>query len=157
MSYFKKPKDVNDLKQQFRRLCLKHHPDKGGNAEDFKTMMNEYEKLLRQTVYKQFEKKRADFEMEMDAQMRDVLDKIIYLSGVTIEIIGNWLWVSGNTYEVRDILKENGFIFAGKKKAWYWKGYKYHKRSRQQFSLDDLRDMFENAEVETKNLKYLDN
>ena len=32
-----------DLKKQFRRLVKELHPDHGGNAEDFKAMMKEYE------------------------------------------------------------------------------------------------------------------
>ena len=28
----------NEINRAFRKLCLKHHPDKGGNAEDFMTL-----------------------------------------------------------------------------------------------------------------------
>lgn len=48
MKYFYNiPATVEELKKQFRALCIKLHPDKGGNAEEFKTMLNEYETILK--------------------------------------------------------------------------------------------------------------
>lgn len=34
-----------DLKKQYRELCKRLHPDHGGNEEDFKEMMAEYERI----------------------------------------------------------------------------------------------------------------
>ncbi len=48
MKYFSNiPATVEELKKQFRALCIKLHPDKGGNAEEFKAMLNEYETILK--------------------------------------------------------------------------------------------------------------
>ena len=48
MKYFTNiPATVEELKKQFRALCIKLHPDKGGNAEEFKAMLNEYETILK--------------------------------------------------------------------------------------------------------------
>ena len=47
--YFNIDKIVSsdDLKKQYRALALELHPDKGGNAEQFKEMGNEYESLFK--------------------------------------------------------------------------------------------------------------
>ena len=48
MKYFKNyPYTVESLKAEFRALCLTMHPDKGGNADEFKAMSAEYYDLLK--------------------------------------------------------------------------------------------------------------
>lgn len=42
MKYFKNITTPEELKKQFRALSIKLHPDRGGNAEDFREMMAEY-------------------------------------------------------------------------------------------------------------------
>ena len=37
----------NELNSKFRRLAIQHHPDKGGNAEEFKAINNAYESAKR--------------------------------------------------------------------------------------------------------------
>ena len=34
---------------------------------------------------------------------------------ITIELIGSWIWVSGDTREIKEKLKEIGFKWASKK------------------------------------------
>ena len=47
MKYFVNyPYTVESLKAEFRALCLTMHPDKGGNADEFKTMSAEYSDIL---------------------------------------------------------------------------------------------------------------
>ena len=48
MKYFVNfPYTAESLKNEFRALSLKLHPDTGGNAEEFKDMMQEYEQIAR--------------------------------------------------------------------------------------------------------------
>jgi len=47
MKYFKNyPYTAESLKAEFRALCLTMHPDKGGNADEFKAMSAEYSDIL---------------------------------------------------------------------------------------------------------------
>lgn len=47
MKYFKNyPYTAESLKAEFRALCLTMHPDKGGNADEFKAMSAEYNDIL---------------------------------------------------------------------------------------------------------------
>lgn len=41
------PADVKELVRAMRRLAMKLHPDRGGNAAEFDQMMQAYERLLR--------------------------------------------------------------------------------------------------------------
>jgi len=54
---------------------------------------------------------------------------------------------------VKEQLKSYGFKFSPNKLAWYWQSGDYHKLSKKQFSLDDLRVMFGSDEVETQRMK----
>lgn len=46
MTYFKNVKSFEDLKNQFRELARKNHPDAGGNAETMKAINQEYDTLF---------------------------------------------------------------------------------------------------------------
>ncbi len=62
----------------------------------------------------------------------------IPLPSITLEIVGNWLWVTGSTYPVRQQLKDAGLFFASKKAAWYYRTEEYKTRGTGE-SLDEIR------------------
>ena len=68
MKYFKNITTPEDLKKQFRTLATKLHPDRGGNAEEFKNMMAEY-----MAISKDFDraKERAQAEAEARRQAEE--------------------------------------------------------------------------------------
>jgi hypothetical protein len=39
------PKTKKEIKKKYRQLCLTHHPDKGGNSQDFINITNSYNNL----------------------------------------------------------------------------------------------------------------
>ena len=61
MKYFNHITTAEEIKKQFRAYCVSMHPDKGGDPEEFKAMMAEYNGII-----KNFEqaKKRAEEEEE---------------------------------------------------------------------------------------------
>ena len=95
------------------------------------------------------------YNFEEDELLRKMLQKVIHLSDITIEIIGNWIWISGNTYQYRKELKEMGFKFAGQKKCWYWHSETFRKKSRKKLSMNDIRNYYGSTEVETEGRQRL--
>ena len=67
---------------------------------------------------------------------------MINLPGIKIEIIGNWIWVTGNTYPHRQSLKELKFRFSKSKTAWYFHTADYKKNNNKTFTMDQIRDLF---------------
>lgn len=63
MKYFKDITTPEELKKQFRALSIKLHPDRGGNAEDFKKMMAEY-----MAISKDFDRAKEQAEAEAEAR-----------------------------------------------------------------------------------------
>ena len=47
MKYFSNITTPEELKKQFRAYCVTMHPDKGGDPEEFKIMLNEYEQAAK--------------------------------------------------------------------------------------------------------------
>ena len=126
-------KTVEDLKKHYRELSKKYHPDINpeGN-EAMKIINNEFEVLF--DIMNKTE--------ETAKQFIDIINNIINLD-ITIEIIGSWIWASGNTYSCKDTLKENGFKWANKKKMWYFNPDKeYKKRSKKELSISDIKNMY---------------
>lgn len=61
MKYFNNITTAEEIKKQFRSYCVSMHPDKGGDPEEFKEMMAEYDGIINN--FEQ-EKKRAEEEEE---------------------------------------------------------------------------------------------
>lgn len=93
------------------------------------------------------------YDFTEDALLKEMIQKVIHLSNITIEIIGNWLWIGGNTYQYRKDLKEMGFKFAGKKKCWYWHSDAFRKRSHKVLSMDDIRSYYGSTSIELEHGK----
>ena len=56
--------------------------------------------------------------------MNDMIDALhakVKSEGIQVEIIKDWLWVSGRTFDIRNELKELGFRYSSDKKAWYFR------------------------------------
>lgn len=47
MKYFRNIITVEEIKKQFRAYCVSMHPDKGGDPEEFKSMMSEYNDIIK--------------------------------------------------------------------------------------------------------------
>ena len=64
------------------------------------------------------------------------------MDDIVIEIIGCFVWVTGNTKPHREQLKALRFQWHSKKIAWYLKPEDYKKRSRKDYDLDEIREMY---------------
>lgn len=141
----------DDLKKQYRTLALKLHPDKGGNAEQFKEMGNEYDSLFKTfgNIFKTKEGKTYTKETgESVYKFKDIIDNIIKYD-IDIDIIGQWVWVGGDTYPIKEILKSLGFSFARGKKKWYYNGNGYKKRSHKHLSYDEIKKYYGYENIKT--------
>lgn len=112
--------EKEDLKKHFKKLSRQLHPDfNNGQDSEFKEMLNQYEKVKDKKTSGSF-KKSKDFNLdEMTEDFIKAFNSIINLD-LDIEVLGTWIWVGGETYDFKDILKQNGFKWANKKKQWYF-------------------------------------
>ena len=154
MKWFNNPQTLEDLKKQYKRLAMLHHPDRGGNTADMQEINNEYDELFQQlkNVHKAANgstyKTRGEGS-EKAEDFRQVIDVLIRLNGLKIEICGSWIWVTGDTLSHKTALKSLKFKWSRNKKAWYFHGTEYHKFSKKSFTLNEIRDMYGSEVVES--------
>lgn len=122
MTFFPDVTTIEDLKLAYRKLAMKFHPDRGGSTEMMQMLNKEYEFLTAKILSgSNFTQSERDFEANESVKYRDIINAIVNLAGLEIEVCSSWVWVSGNTYAHKDILKANGFYFASKKRMWYYR------------------------------------
>ena len=148
-TYFTSAKTYDDAKAMFRKYCLELHPDTGGNKESFIAMYQEYEKLLKSGHF-HCSKEETEKEETFTSYYSDILGRVITLADIHIEIIGTWIWISGNTFEKREYLKGLGFMFSGSKKSWFFNGSNKKHRTFKNYSLNDLRNKWGFTNIDNK-------
>lgn len=168
MKYFKDVNTLETLRKEYKELLKKYHPDNAnGSTEATQEINAEYDKLFK-TLKDRHSTATADstdnsnasninnmkYDFTEDAKLREILQKIVGVNGIDIEIIGSWIWVSGNTYLFKNELKANGFKWASNKRMWYWHSDNYQKKSRKSLSMEDIRDYYGSMKVQT-NAKVL--
>lgn len=148
-------KTVDGLRKQYKRLLLKYHPDcSGGDEEITKQIIQEYDFLFERfkacnATGKEYADDNADDE---NKAFKDVLNKIIGYQ-MEIEIIGSWLWCF-ESFAYKDRLKEMGFKYAPKKKAWTWHFGEYKQHHKGDISLDDIRAKYGSEKVTHQHKQY---
>jgi len=150
------PTTCEELKKLYRKLAMLHHPDCGGNVEVMKAVNSEYETRFVQLkdIHRnaQGEKYTArETSAEVPEDFIDIINILIHFENVQIEIIGQFIWVSGDTRPYKDILKELCFRWHTQKKNWYLAPAWYVKINRKRkYTMEEIRRMWGTQEVETQ-------
>jgi len=150
MTYFSACTTVNEVKSLYKKLALENHPDWGGDTAIMQAINAEYAfacaKLLKGENLSQED---IDTEINASEAYMEAINKIINLDGITIEVVGAWIWVTGNTYPVKATLKGAGFYFASKKVAWYFRTDENKVNNRTKMSLDEIRGKYGSKVIST--------
>ena len=110
---FKGVEGINEAKKIYKNLAKKLHPDVGGDEESFKLLNAIYNDLIEHKIY-------FSNDIKIDVELEKIISLILHFENITIELVGSWVWVSGDTREIKDKLKEIGFKWASKKKMWFY-------------------------------------
>ena len=133
--------DINPelVKAAYRRAAKKYHPDINPAGVEMMKVINDAFETLRE-----FSGSIDDDQHEegYPEALNEALQAIIDLDGLEIEVCGAWVWVTGNTYEHKATLKEHGFRFAPKKKAWHYRPENWKSASRGNTTLDEIREKY---------------
>lgn len=159
--YFENIRTLEELRKQYKELLKEHHPDNGGNLTTMQEINSEYDRLFKILKDQHDQNCSSDkiragndysnmkYDFAEDEKLREMLNNIIHFSGIDIELVGAWIWLSGNTYACKKELKEFGFRWASQKKMWYWHSEAFRKKSHKTLSMDDIRNFYGSTEVKT--------
>ena len=156
MNYFKDFQTIDEVKSLYRSLAMQHHPDKGGNNATMQAINTEYAfacaKILKG---ENLSTEETQDEILKAEKYREALEKIINLEGIIIELVGAWIWVTGNTYPHRAILKQSRYMFAHKKVAWYFRTDEFKTNSRHQLTLEQIKNKYGSKSIHLQSIKTI--
>ena len=137
--------DPETTKQAYRAVCKKYHPDVNPAGEDMMKVVNQAFDAL-----KNFSGELKSQQADYGDCLNEALNKILGLAGLNVEICGAWVWITGNTKDHKNTLKEAGYKWASKKKAWYYRPEEFRSKSRGKSSLDDIREKYGSSKPQRK-------
>ncbi|EHQ29777.1 heat shock protein DnaJ domain protein [Mucilaginibacter paludis DSM 18603] len=154
MQWFHECRTLQEVKATYKKLARQHHPDLGGDTAVMQEINREYAFATARIMNGAgLSEEETEHEILSSEAYRQAIENIAHLLGVTIEIVGHWIWVTGNTYPVRDVLKKAGFFFASKKQAWYFRTAEYKTARSSGKSLDAIRSKYGSETIRDENLK----
>lgn len=156
MNYFKTCSTIEEVKKLYKNLAKENHPDVGGSVEVMQIINNEYHKIC-VLIAKGGGLTDSEAEAEILASQlyKEAIEKISHLNNIVIELVGAWIWVTGETKQYKEILKEAKFMFASKKIAWYFRTAEHKVRSNKNYSLDEIKTKYGSQLLKANSLKEL--
>ena len=144
---FQNVEGINEAKKIYKTLAKKLHPDMdGGDEESFKLLNAIYTDLIEHKIY-------FSNDFKIDIELEKVISLILHFENITIELVGSWIWVSGDTKEIKDRLKELGFKWASKKKMWFYGEMKG--RNPQEKSMEEIKSKYGSETLKTNDKKKI--
>ena len=146
-TYFSNCKTIEEAKRLYHKLAVANHPDLGGKLETMQAINNEYDIIAERlkNIHESASGEQYTTEQnstETPAEFRDIINSLINCNGLNIELVGRWIWVNGNTYPYKDIIKSLGFKWASNKKSWYWHTVEDSTCNRKSMSLDKIKEKY---------------
>lgn len=147
--YFNSLDTVGRVKTEYRKLAKLNHPDLGGVTAVMQAINIAYHAKLASlngetSVGTDGKEHTYHYRREVE---QEVMDKIAELLGlrlpddVTVELVGTWIWIYGNTKPHKEAFKKLDCRWHSKRGKWYWRRFTY-RRSYSGASFDTLRHMY---------------
>ena len=140
--YFDHLKTLAEIKAEYKRLAKRHHPDVGGDTATMQEINGQYEEAVKRIARTGEGRDREQAAKEVPQEFAAIISKVIALDGLDLDLVGAWLWATGETYKHREALKAAGFKWASKKVAWYWRPEWAAVSAGSRKSLDEIKDKY---------------
>ena len=141
---------VKELKADYRRLVKQMHPDfrkadlfisEKQINEEFNQLKNEYEYILKVlTTGQKLNEKIEEEKINISKNLMDLIKFIARFEDIEATLVGQWLWIDGDTYKIKEELKAKKFRWSNNRKKWYYReDEETKKRYKSNKSFDELK------------------
>jgi len=152
-NWFEGLNSPQEIKNMYRELAFEHHPDKGGSTKVMQDINTWYHRSLKKCDNIEYGQYKYSYDWKRESHLADKIFEVINLDGIKIELCGVWLWITGDSYPHRLLLKNLGFKYSGNKKAWYYHEGAYRKHGKKRFTLYQIRKSFGSKVLSEENEK----
>lgn len=164
MNYFNDITTLDQLKNEFRKLSMKLHPDTSGydSQADFVKMYAEFKNLSKRLKFTTGHKADETFDAD---KFYNRMQHFNGLKDIKVSFVGSFIWledeVKGAMYQQKDAIKAirlDGYNFARwarKKVSWYFSPQDYKQLSKGKKTLEQIKSTYGCNSFKTKQGKFL--
>jgi len=159
MKYFFDCQTVEAVKNLYRDLAKKYHPDLGGDTATMQAVNVEYSEAMRRAIKGEENEYRREQATAGFEPLREAIEFAVTLpEDVSVIIRGFWLWLEGETYLCKDRIKSftsaDGihFRWSKHKTAWYFAAVPSLNRSGHCYSFEEI-EAIHGREVVTERVR----
>ncbi|MFL1672481.1 hypothetical protein ABTW76_05400 [Paenibacillus dendritiformis] len=162
--FFSHCKTKQEAKKVFRTLAKQYHPDKNETDTNdiMKVIIAEYEAIIKKlpsdaagnSSGQQEGETNEAYKARISQEMQEIINDISHLP-IDIEVIGTWIWVSGNTYPYKAYLTAHNFKWCAKKKMYAWHAEPKRRRYGSAKEIEEIRATYGTTKVKNKEYTYI--
>lgn len=153
LKWFKGVTNQKEAKSLYHKLCRQYHPDLGGDVETMQQINSEFERIFERlpkdsnssNSAKATNSKQTATGNEQTAhtarKFMKIIQELVKCEGLTIEIVGSWIWLSGDTFKYLRKIKQMGFLYSTKHKKYYLNDGESMRR-RSKYSFEQICDKY---------------
>lgn len=145
MKFFFECYTVEAVKNRYRDLAKKHHPDLGGDTATMQAINVEYADAMRGAIADEENEYRREQATAGFEPLREAIEFAVTLpENVSVIIRGFWLWLEGETYLCKNRIKSftsadgKHFRWSKHKTAWYFAAVPSMNRSGHCYSFEEI-------------------
>ncbi|MBA3694197.1 MAG: hypothetical protein H0X49_17645 [Acidobacteria bacterium] len=149
MKFFFDCYTVEAVKNHYRDLAKKHHPDLGGDTATMQAVNVEYADAMRRAIEGEENEYRREQATAGFEPLRESIEFAVTLpENVSVIIRGFWLWLEGETYLGKDRIKSftsadgTRFRWSKHKKAWYFAAVPSSNKSGKLYSFEEIEAIY---------------
>lgn len=141
-----------EITKAYKKMAIKYHPDRNPAGAEVMKAINAAFEFLSNLESETFTHTDSENAYNFSEELESIIKELKNLSGIIIEICGNWIWVSGNTKAHKDTLKALGCFWANQKKKWYYRPSEHKSRKHaKSWEMDEIRAKYGSSTFTTQN------
>ncbi len=148
-NFFTDCRTIEEVKNRYRDLAKKYHPDLGGDTATMQFINAEYTEAMRRAIPSEENEYRREQATAGYEPLREAIEFAVTLpENVSVIIRGFWLWLEGETYLSKDQIKSfesaDGihFRWSKNKQSWYFAAVPSSNKTGKVYSFEEIESIY---------------